>query len=81
MANMVGLVYIRWQKRVKFFIEESGPEFSAFGRGKYVVNFHGSCQKNNDLLNRLAEQKEYRVGLIESSAGRLSEDKSFSTFS
>lgn len=62
MANMVGLVYIRWWKRVKFFIEESGPEFYLWKRKKYIVNFHDSYEKNNDSLNRLAEQRSTEQG-------------------
>lgn len=59
-------------KESQVFIEESGSEFSIFERGKYVVNFQDSCQKNNELLGILAEQRERRAGLMESAAARIS---------
>lgn len=55
-------------KESQLFIEESGSEFSVFERGKCVVNFQDSCQKNNELLGILAEQRERGAGLIESAA-------------
>lgn len=67
-------------EKSKIFYWESEPEFSFFGRGKDVVNFHDSCQKNKEL-SRLAEQKEHRAGLVESSTGRISYDKPVSVFS
>lgn len=41
-------------EKSKIFIEEPRPELSVFERGEYVVNFHDSYQKNNELLSRLA---------------------------
>lgn len=74
-------IYILWQcswldlyqmvKESKVFIKEPGSEFSVFERGKYAVNFQDSCQKNNELLGILAEQRECRAGLIESVTGRI----------
>lgn len=69
-------------EKSKIFIEEPGPELSVFERGEYVVNFHDSYQKNNELSSRLAaEQREYRAELIESSTGRISWDKQVSMIS
>lgn len=63
-------------EKSKLFIEEPGdPSFLALGKKEYVVNLHDPYQKNNELLNRLAEQREYRARLIESSTGRISGDK------
>ena len=62
-------------EKSKLFIEEPRPEFSALGKKEYVVNLRDPYQKNNELLNRLAEQREYRARLIESSTGRISGDK------
>lgn len=79
-AQMISIIYIyiflwlglyQMVKESKVFIKESGSEFSVFERGKYAVNFQDSCQKNNELLGILAEQRECRAGLIESVTGRI----------
>lgn len=43
------LGFCQMVEKSNIFYWESELEFSFFGRGKYVVAFHDSCQKNKEL--------------------------------